>query len=439
MNKLVRKFELLLKSISIYFETRRLKREIKDAYSDKPSSFQVKHFLLVLLILSTIGATVYFVNVKMSRKEEDVSPLTANNNGSVDKSDNSVSIIVDSVTKKTSVHKVKVDETHVLKTDQVIENTVKNSDSNIIKRRFPSITKDSTIKYLLIADKGDRIIHLFERSETGWFLARTFPVASGAKTGKKTVSGDLKTPEGIYFIEGRKEGDSLNEIYGPLAYVLNYPNRHDVAAGRTGNGIWIHGTTPGEVPVDTKGCLELHNDNLIKLSNILGKGDLVPVVIHSNEGAPFDKVVNLEVVWEERNYILEERRKAEQLIFQRDSIANARVAEVDSITKFVSRWAELWETMEIDSYSLAYDTVSFKVPGYNWKKWKNKKISTFKRYKTIDIEVSKVNAKLVTDTTAVADFRQVYQSNLFRSVNRKRLSMKKVATEWKITAEISLP
>lgn len=509
MKKFVRKFGLLFKSISIQLETRRLKKEIKSAYSENGSNFKPGKLVLVItmvLVILGIGALAIRKNRETSQNNTALAHIEKKNQTEETKSDD------------TLISKLSDTLSGVGKRGDSLGVTElpKKSDSNIIKKVLLDTLSDTITKYLLIADKGDRIVHLFKRAETGWLLTRTFPVASGAKSGKKMVSGDLRTPEGIYFIEGRKEGDSLNEIYGPLAYVLNYPNRHDKAAGRTGNGIWIHGTTPGEVPVDTKGCLELHNDNLIKLAKILGKGDMIPVVIHSKSGATFEDVVNLDSVWIERNYILKERydkivaeQRADSLAkaeiaradslkqaekFKADSLKTARVAREDSIkavqvaredsikaiqvaredslkreriaradslerirlaradsiksvrkieleriSETVNEWAELWETMKIDSYAQAYDTTSFSIPGYNWKKWKKKKIGTFERYSSIDIEVSKVRPKLITDSTAVVVFNQVYQSNLFRSVNKKKLSMKKINSQWKITAEVSLP
>lgn len=422
MNKVIRKIKLLFKSISIHLETRRLKKEIKDAYSDGPSKSTPKMVGIAVLSLITLGSTFYVLTLKRGKKGTVVKTEQVDLS---DKKDNTTSGAKDN-TAKNNATKANIQSTK--KSVAKVDAKKNATKTEIVKKKYATVDGDSTLKHMLVADKGDKIIHLFEREQSGWFLRRTFPVASGAKTGKKEVSGDLRTPEGIYFIEGRKEGDSLNEIYGPLAYVLNYPNRHDVAAGRTGNGIWIHGTTPGEVPVDTKGCLELHNDNLIKLSKILGKGDMVPVIIHSKEGAPFDSVVNINVVLEEHSYIINRRTAAE-----------IRLAELDSLKSFVRNWATLWETMEIDSYALAYDTVGFKVAGYNWQKWKTKKINTFKRYSSIDIDVSKIDATLESDSTAVVVFDQVYTSNLFRSENKKRLSMRKIENQWKITAEVSLP
>lgn len=466
MKKIVRNISLFFKSLSIQYETRRLKKEIKNAYSDKPYSFQWKRAVLIVLTLFLFVVTFISIKKVQKRSDEKAAPFVFTQNQTV----RDVAPFKDSAATAgdTSAQGSVVEGSGMLQSDgetgsgEGVAHARKSVDSNIIKKQYPlSIRQDSSMKYLLIADKGDKIIHLFQRRNEGWFLTRTFPVASGAKSGKKMVRGDLRTPEGIYFIEGRKEGDSLNEIYGPLAYVLNYPNRHDSAAGRTGNGIWIHGTTPGEVPVDTKGCLELHNDNLIKLSNILGKGDLVPVVIHSDEGAPFDEVVDLDKVWEERDYILDSRRKeieeaarldslakakvaladslAKAKVALADSLKKARAADLESLKKAVNTWTGLWETMEIDSYSRAYDTLTFKVPGYNWAKWKKKKIGTFNRYKSINIEVSRLRPRLLTDSTGVVVFRQVYQSDRFRAVDTKRLSMKKIASEWKITAEVSLP
>ena len=104
-------------------------------------------------------------------------------------------------------------------------------------------------------------------------------MAIGENEGVKIREGDKKTPEGIYFIIGRKERSELNKMYGPLAFVLNYPNEEDRKRGRTGNGIWIHGTNPDSIPLQTRGCLELENVNILELGMHLKTGIGTPIVI----------------------------------------------------------------------------------------------------------------------------------------------------------------
>jgi murein L,D-transpeptidase YafK len=52
-------------------------------------------------------------------------------------------------------------------------------------------------------------------------------MATGSQQGQKVTAGDKRTPEGLYLIIERKERYQLSSIYGPLAYVLDYPNEEE--------------------------------------------------------------------------------------------------------------------------------------------------------------------------------------------------------------------
>ncbi len=113
-----------------------------------------------------------------------------------------------------------------------------------------------------------------------WKVIKQFEIAiGGGLAGPKVFAGDRRTPEGLYFILLKKDKSELTSIYGPLAYVLNYPNSIDVKEGRTGQGIWIHGTLGDADPVSTKGCLSLANKNIVELLSYLEDGKGTPVLI----------------------------------------------------------------------------------------------------------------------------------------------------------------
>jgi len=134
------------------------------------------------------------------------------------------------------------------------------------------ISKD--MNYCILANKATRTLYLLSNSNPSntWKIAQSFSILVGRNEGQKIMAGDKRTPEGTYFIIGRKETEELNAIYGPLAYVLNYPNEEDKKAGRTGQGIWIHGTREDTTREATSGCVVLKNDNLIALAGYLQLG-----------------------------------------------------------------------------------------------------------------------------------------------------------------------
>lgn len=87
----------------------------------------------------------------------------------------------------------------------------------------------------------------------------------------KQQRGDGKTPLGAYVIQKSYPGHVLPDLYGSGALTLNYPNDLDVLDGKTGSGIWIHGS-PSEqyarAPEATDGCVVLSNPDMLALMKL---------------------------------------------------------------------------------------------------------------------------------------------------------------------------
>ena len=85
---------------------------------------------------------------------------------------------------------------------------------------------------------------------------------------EKTIEGDSRTPLGVYFITSNLGRKSLKDFYGSGALPINYPNQLDAKRGKTGGGIWLHGT-PSEqfsrAPLATDGCVVLANPDLERI------------------------------------------------------------------------------------------------------------------------------------------------------------------------------
>ncbi|GAB1410952.1 hypothetical protein MASR1M90_21060 [Desulfovibrionales bacterium] len=82
---------------------------------------------------------------------------------------------------------------------------------------------------------------------------------TGQRDGDKLRRGDLKTPEGIYFIEEKISSGLDFTLYGNTAFPLNYPNPIDRIRGKTGSGIWVHGRGTPLDPKLTRGCVAMPN------------------------------------------------------------------------------------------------------------------------------------------------------------------------------------
>ncbi len=97
-------------------------------------------------------------------------------------------------------------------------------------------------------------------------------VGYGAGGFDKYKEGDLKTPLGIYRIDGYRSDASLPELYGSGALTLDYPNLADRHENRTGSGIWLHGVprhnrTRG--PLSSEGCVIMGNDYINTLHSLV--------------------------------------------------------------------------------------------------------------------------------------------------------------------------
>jgi murein L,D-transpeptidase YafK len=82
------------------------------------------------------------------------------------------------------------------------------------------------------------------------------------------LEGDGRTPLGNYYITAAKDRKSLPAFYGAGALPINYPNAFDNHKGRTGSGIWLHGTPPDQfvrAPLASDGCVVVSNPDMQRL------------------------------------------------------------------------------------------------------------------------------------------------------------------------------
>lgn len=137
--------------------------------------------------------------------------------------------------------------------------------------------------YFLIVDKSKQQLHLYEQTQSVRLL-RSFVCATGENPGTKKISGDSKTPVGLYFITEVYEDKKIT-VFGSRAYHLDYPNIFDKHAGHQGNGIFIHGTNKLLIPYSTNGCITLTNPDLDILANYLSVDD-IPVIVVEDFSTP---------------------------------------------------------------------------------------------------------------------------------------------------------
>lgn len=136
---------------------------------------------------------------------------------------------------------------------------------------------------LLVIEKNSQKLHLY-RYDQQLSLIKVYGCATGENKGPKRVSGDSRTPEGVYFITEVYE-DSKITVFGTRAFHLDYPNAFDRADGREGNGIFIHGTNKKLIPFSSNGCIVLNDKDLEDLAPYLQIGT-VPVIIVDSMAQP---------------------------------------------------------------------------------------------------------------------------------------------------------
>ncbi|MDP1565942.1 MAG: L,D-transpeptidase, partial [Polaromonas sp.] len=123
-------------------------------------------------------------------------------------------------------------------------------------------------KHAIAVDASRARLYLFENTATGLKLLADYYISVGKSGIEKSVEGDSRTPLGIYFVTSNLDPKSLKDFYGAGALPINYPNALDLKRGKTGSGIWLHGTPPTQfarAPLASDGCVVLANPDLERI------------------------------------------------------------------------------------------------------------------------------------------------------------------------------
>lgn len=99
-------------------------------------------------------------------------------------------------------------------------------------------------------------------------LLGDFYISVGLLGIEKSAEGDKRTPLGVYYITSNLNPSTLPDLYGVGALPISYPNPLDIQRGKTGGGIWLHGTPKEQfvrAPQASDGCVVLSNPDLEKL------------------------------------------------------------------------------------------------------------------------------------------------------------------------------
>ena len=272
------------------------------------------------------------------------------------------------------------------------------------------LTLGKSLGHALVVDKSRHRLYVFRNAGPGLppKLIDDFYIVLGKVPGDKHREGDLKTPDGVYFVTSYLPDEKLPPLYGQGAFPVNYPNEYDRRLHKTGQGIWLHGTDKSlysRPPLDSEGCVVLTNEEFARIATYVEVGR-TPVVISE------------QVQW------LSTREWLDRNI---------------EIQAALETWRQSWEKADLQSY-LDFYSADFWSSGYDEQSWGEYKKRVFagKTYQKVglaDIALFEYPRSAQQPPMVVANFEQRYRSNNFNGDMRKRLYLVKEARRWKILYE----
>ncbi len=144
-------------------------------------------------------------------------------------------------------------------------------------------------KHAIAIDASRARLYLFENRASGLALVADYYISVGKLGIEKKIEGDQRTPLGVYFITSQLDPKTLKDFYGSGALPINYPNVLDLKRGKTGRGIWLHGTPPGQfsrAPLASDGCVVLANPDLSHIIRTVAIRSTPVLISHSLKWVP---------------------------------------------------------------------------------------------------------------------------------------------------------
>ncbi len=262
--------------------------------------------------------------------------------------------------------------------------------------------------YALLMDLSRARIYVFKNVNGKPQRVADFYTSIGKRGIEKERSGDQKTPIGVYHVTSTVAKDKLTDFYGAGAFPINFPNDVDKRLGRTGSGIWIHGTpsdTYSRPPWASDGCVVLTNDDFQQLGQYVTPG-VTPVII-----APT-------VEWQ---------------------TADEWSTFGGAFDRSLDQWKQDWESLNSDAY-LSHYSQKFAADGKGIGEWTTHKRNVNANKSFIKVDVSnlsifeyRTNANL--PPMMMVTFDQGYRSSNNNSKMKKRQYWQREEGRWKIIYE----
>lgn len=269
-----------------------------------------------------------------------------------------------------------------------------------LNKYLKNISADS-LGHVLLVNKAEQFLLVLSSNAPGTIqVIDTFRITTGRVDGNKEKEGDLKTPEGIYEIVALIPGTQLPPKYGPMAFVLDYPNFIDRIQNHIGSNIWIHGRDEEIVDRQTEGCISLENGRLLELSNYIRLRNTPVIIIDS-------------------------------LVHNGHDSQSSKFSLSDSL--FI-HWIHSWESGDMETFAKLIS------PNFKTKSWRNrdsylqnkKNLENIYNWKRVAVDNVQM---LQSDYETRIRFMQNYLCPTFFSRGKKELNLIWADSVWQIVAE----
>ena len=269
---------------------------------------------------------------------------------------------------------------------------------------------DENQPYVFVVDADKSRLFVYRNDNGTLQYNADFYVTIGKNGGEKKYAGDKRTPLGVYYTAPRLT-QKLADMYGDAAYPLSYPNEWDKRQGKTGSGIWLHGTahdTYSRPPQSSDGCVVLGNQDLKTLTPILQQGN-VPVIIAKD------------IEWLKPN----------------SSVFSSNAQDKQALLDTIENWRKDWQSQETEIYLEHYSN-NFSNGSLDYNHWAEEKKRIQASKPRVDIKLSNLSVLRYPNSPApmaVVTFDQTFRSSVLDSQMRKRQYWIFENDRWKIIYE----
>lgn len=264
---------------------------------------------------------------------------------------------------------------------------------------------NDTTQHVIVVDTSESRMYVFSNVNGLPHYLADYYVTIGKKGTGKLKEGDERTPLGVYRLTGLKQGKSLTDTYGPMAFPLSFPNDWDAKEGRLGHGIWLHGTWSGtysRAPLASDGCVVLNNTDLALVAKQIQANSTVVVIAD-------------QVHWITPAQLQENR---------------------DALVQQINNWQNDWQSLNIDHFLSHYST-QFTANSTSFTPWAENKKRLAPTKKWIKLRLDQVSLFRYPGRPDfyLADFEQYYSSNNLSDQTHKHQYWILQNGQWKILAE----